>query len=235
MRRTLASALLILATMCGAAAAQDWLALCSKCLSPSVQSKSGIGTANAVATARITEADARDWCANWQPGDGTCVREQMSTPEAKQTFRATADCPAGRITPIDGKTYRRDGIWPGGDIGAGRPRFRDAAGRVVGRDNASGGLGIAQQWELLCPVSATTRPAPPPPRATAAPQATPQAAYQVGQHVEARHGSQWIRGRITRLVPTTTRGQREMHYEVALENRQRGIVPAHWVRPLATP
>ncbi len=235
MLRTLAPALLLLAGLSGPAMAEEWLALCSKCLSPSVMSKSGIGTANAQATARITEAGARAWCDNWQPGDNTCLREQMSTPEAKQTFRATADCPAGRITAIDGNTYRRDGVWPRGDIGAGRARFRDAAGRVVGRDNASGGLGIAQQWELLCPVSAAARPAPPPPRATPAPPVTPQAAYQVGQQVEARYGSDWIRGRVTKLIPTTTRGRREMHYEVVLENRQRGILPPDWVRPVAAP
>jgi hypothetical protein len=236
MRTTLlAGAALALALSAGAAAAQDWLALCSRCLSPTVHTKTGIGTANAVAIARITREAAEGWCGNWQPGDANCVREQMASPEAQKDHRASADCPAGRITAVDGNTYRRDGVWPRGDIGAGRARFRDASGRIVGRDNASGGLGIAQQWELLCPVTAAVRPAPPPRAAPPPQQAAPQAAYQVGQQVEARYGSDWIRGRVTGLIPTTTRGRREMHYEVVLDNRKRGILPPSWVRPLPTP
>lgn len=147
-----------------AAAAQDWLSLCGKCLSPSVYSKSSIGTANAAALARITRQDAQGWCENWEPGRVTdCVREQMDTPEARREYRATADCTAGRITPVDGKTYRLNGVWPRGSMGEGRSRWRNAGGRVVGADNVSGGLGISQQWEVLCPnaTRAAARPAAP--------------------------------------------------------------------------
>jgi hypothetical protein len=234
----LAGAALALALTAGAAAAQEWLALCSRCLSPTIHTKTGIGTANAVAIARITREAAEGWCENWQPGQvAACVREQMASPEAQRDFRASADCTAGRITPVDGNTYRLDGAWPRKSMGEGRSRWRDAQGRVVGIDTASGGLGISQQWEVLCPnaTRAAVRPAPPPRAAPAPQQATPQAAYQVGQQVEARYGSDWIRGRVTKLIPTTTRGRREMHYEVVLENRQRGILPPDWVRPLPAP
>jgi hypothetical protein len=224
-------ALSLLATFLLAAPAQaeEWLSLCSKCLSPTVISKTGAGTANAVAIARITEAAARGWCENWEPGNRNCVREQMSQPEAAQTFRATADCPAGRITAVDGQTYRRDGSWPRNSMGEGRARFRNAAGRIVGADNASGGLGIAQQWEVLCPQPAAARPTAKP--ATPPPAAAP-ALYKVGQTVEAKYGSAWIRGRVTRIIPVTTSRGRETHYEVVLDNRQRGILPPDWVRPL---
>lgn len=210
-------------------AEEEWLSLCGKCLSPTIYSKTGAGTANAVALARITEAGARAWCENWEPGRGDCVRQQMSQPEASQTFRASADCPAGRITAVDGQAYRRDGVWPPGDIGAGRARFRDAQGRIVGRDNASGGLGIAQQWEVLCPQKAAARPTARP--ATPTPSVAP-ALYQVGQTIEAKYGNAWIRGRITRIVPVATSRGRETHYEVVLDNRKRGVVPPSWVRPI---
>jgi hypothetical protein len=219
----------------GAAAAQDWLALCSKCISPSVFSKSGIGTANAVAMARITRGDAESYCSQWSPNEplADCVRQQMNAPEAKETYRASADCTAGRITAIDGKAYRMDGVWGGGDIGAGRSRWRDAAGRVVGRDNASGGLGISQQWEVLCPkaTTAAARPATPPvpPRGTApAAQAAP--AFRVGQAIEAQYMRQWVRGQIVGIRQNTTARGTETQYEVVLENRKRGIVPARMLR-----
>ncbi len=216
------------------ARASEWLAVCSKCLSPTVISKSGIGTANAVAEARITREGAAEHCSNWTPERNLeeCVAEAMAQPDAQRTYRATADCKAGRITPIDGQTYRLDGVWDRSDIGAGRTRWRDAAGRVVGRDNASGGLGISQQWEVLCPgpLRATARPGPAPATRRAAPQSAPAAAFRVGQVVEAQYGRQWIRGRVTRLHQTSRHGHAEFDYEVMLDNHKRGIVPARMLR-----
>lgn len=151
-------------------ASAEWLALCSKCISPTIFSKSGIGTANAVAEAKVTEEEAKAWCQNWQPGGAlaACVKEQLAEHGGK-AYRATADCTTGRITAVDGKTYLLAGVWPN-DIGQGRTRWRDpVTGGIVGRDNASGGLGISQQWEVLCPgvVSVRTqtaaRSAAPPP------------------------------------------------------------------------
>ncbi len=230
----LAFAVLAALALATPARAEEWLALCSQCLSPTVLSKTGAGTTNAIATARITEAGARDWCQQWEPGNRNCVRQQMSQPEASQTFRASADCPGGRLTAIDGQSYRRDGVWPAGDIGAGRARFRDASSRIVPRDNASGGLGLAQQWEVLCPIPATARPAAPAPAPAtrAAPRPPAGAAYAIGQAVEARYGSQWIRGKVTKIVEVTTARGRETHYEVVLDNNKRGVVPPSWVRPI---
>ena len=141
-----------IAFACGVAAAQpEWLSLCSKCLNPSVVSKSGIGTAKAAAVAKVTRADAADWCDNWQPDDKTCLEGQAE--EIGKTYRAEANCVAGKLTAIDGKRYSLAGKWTS-DVGKGRTRWRDAAtGEIVGQDNASGGLSLAQQWETLCPAA----------------------------------------------------------------------------------
>lgn len=91
----------------------EWLAVCAQCLSPTVISKSGIGASHAVAVAKVTPEGAKGWCENWQPGGDlkSCVREQLTSKDAKKTYRATADCTGGRITAIDGKTYNLAGVW----------------------------------------------------------------------------------------------------------------------------
>ena len=71
-------ALVTLGMAPAAAAANEWLAVCGKCISPTIFSKSGIGTARAVAEARITRAEVEAWCANWQPGDRSCVKQQLA-------------------------------------------------------------------------------------------------------------------------------------------------------------
>jgi hypothetical protein len=134
-------------------AAGEWLALCSKCASPLVTSSSGLGTAKAVAEARMTRDLITGENGLCEPTDNACIQTEL-----RKVYRATADCTAGRITPVDEKTYTLAGLWDDSDIGAGRTKWKDAQGQVVGRDNASGGLGISQQWEVLCPgpVSAAT-------------------------------------------------------------------------------
>jgi hypothetical protein len=139
-----------------------WLALCSKCLSPSITSLKGAGTAAAVAEGKITQKDAQGHCENWEPGDvAGCLKREYTPEEAKRVYRATADCTTGRIKPIDGESYTFAGVWDNSDIGEGRTKWRDAAGNIVGRDNASNGLGISQQWEVLCPgpLKASVTPA----------------------------------------------------------------------------
>ena len=161
------------------AAEMDWLSLCGKCMSPGITSKFGIGTANAVAEGKITRREAEGWCANWSPGENleACVRRELASDTAQRTYRASADCTKGRITAIDGNPYTLAGKWTS-DVGRGRSKWRDASGKIVEQDNASNGLTISQQWEVLCPVTAQASAAP---RASAAspklPPAAPASAY----------------------------------------------------------
>jgi len=138
----------------------EWLSLCNQCVNPMVTSKSGIGTSNAMAEARVTRAAARVWCGSWQPNSdlAACIREQLASEDAKEIYRATGDCTTGRITAIDGNSYTFAGIWDSSDIGGGRAKWRDSSGHVVGRDNASGGLAISEQWEVLCPGPLKLKP-----------------------------------------------------------------------------
>lgn len=236
----------LLAAAAAAAGATDWLSVCGRCLSPSITTRSGIGTANAVAEARITRGDAESYCETQGSGSDTrsCVREQMASEEARRSYRASADCTRGRITPIDGRTYQLAGTWGQGDIGAGRTRWRGPNGQIVGRDNASNGLAISQQWEVLCPgplrvagpgaAVPATRSAAAPAVLRVAPPGSGQAVaagFAVGQIVEARYGRQWVRGRVTRLWRTTGPRGPEISYDVQLENGIRGVLPVHMMRP----
>lgn len=213
-------------------AAADWLSLGSKHWAPTVTSKSGIGTANAVAEAKVTREEIAGWCGNWSPGDADCVKRELASEAAKKTYRATADCTRGRITTVDGNTYTLAGTWDASDIGAGRTKWRDGSGKIVGRDNASGGLGIAQQWEVLCPGTATVPPANAspgnsPPRAAPAPAAR----FKTGQTVEAKYGRSWVRGQIQRVLQGAGAKGPQTEYDVRLDNGQRGILPERMVRP----
>jgi len=198
-----------------------WLSLCSKCISPSITATSGLGTAKAVAEARMSRADIQGWCENWSPQDSGCVARELANPDNKETFKATADCTAGRIHTILGEDFTYAGLWDNSDIGGGRSKWRDKSGQIVGRDNASNGLAISQQWEVLCPRGLVRG-------ASAAPAASVAgAAYAVGQTIEAKYMSGWVRGRIVSL----RRGASGVDYEVLLTNGQRGIVPARMLRP----
>ncbi|MBL8701655.1 MAG: hypothetical protein JNK67_24960 [Alphaproteobacteria bacterium] len=223
-----------------AASSSEWLSLCSKCLSPAIFSKSGIDTANATAQARITREDAAAWCENWEPQTPRqqCVRLQMSSDDAKKVHRATADCVAGRITPVDGQSYTLAGYWTS-DVGRGRSRWRDARGRIVGQDNASNGLAISQQWEILCPARSrnTGAAASSPggakaaaPAAAKAPPSTLTPEYRIGQVVEAKYGREWVRARVTGIREARRPDGSRLEYDVSLDNGRRGIVPAAMLR-----
>ncbi len=219
----------VMADMSSASAQSEWLSLCGKCLNPAVTSKSGIGTAQARAEGMITRGDAEGWCQNWEPQTPLqqCVRQQFGSDDAKRIYRASADCTAGRITPIDGATYSLAGKWTS-DVGRGRSRWRDSSGRIVGQDNASNGLAISQQWELLCPASTGAASAP-----AVAPKAAPSslpAEFSVGQTIEARFGRDWVRGRVSRIRQVKGAKGPELNYDVNLENGQRGVLPARMLR-----
>jgi hypothetical protein len=217
------------------AAEREWLSLGSKHWAPTITAKSGIGTANASAEARVTREDIEGWCANWSPGDKGCAQRELANPDTKKTYRASADCIAGRITPVDGRSYTLAGHWDHSDIGGGRTRWHDAAGKIVGRDNASGGLSISQQWEVLCPnnrkagVTAGTKT----PAAPKGVQAAPPSRFSVGQIVEARYGREWLRGRINKISQVRGAHGPELAYDVRLDNGKRGVLPARMLRKLS--
>lgn len=217
------------------AAAREWLSLGSKHWAPTVISKSGIGTAHASAEAKVTRGEIEGWCANWSPGDKGCVKRELASPDAKKTYRASADCVAGRITPVDGRTYTLAGHWDHSDIGGGRTRWRDAAGKIIGRDNASGGLSISQQWEVLCPKTAKPGAAAGAKTVTAPKtvQAALQSEFRVGQVVEARYGREWLRGRISKISQVRGANGPELAYDVRLDNGKRGVVPARMLRKVS--
>ncbi len=143
-----APAMLLLAAALPPAAAQDgaWLAICARCPSPAVVKTSGLGTARATAEARMTKADVTGPDGPCTPQDAACIQAEL-----RKVYRAAADCTTGRITTTEGATYTLAGLWDDSDVGAGRTKWRADDGQVVGRDNASNGLAIAQQWEVLCP------------------------------------------------------------------------------------
>ncbi len=215
----------------GTIATAEWLALCSKCASPSIFSLTGPDTANAVAQARMTRGEIEGWCANWQPGDTSCVKQGLLEHDLKKVYRASADCTAGRITAVDGNSYQLAGVWDNSDIGGGRSKWRDAQGKIVGRDNASGGLGISQQWEVLCPQTGKRARASAAPAARIAPApALLRPEFAAGQVVMAKYGSQWLRAKVNRVRQVKGRNGPELAYDVRLDNGKRGLVPARMLR-----
>lgn len=128
----------------------EWISLCSKCLSPSVSAKSGAGTTNAMAQGKVTLKDAEMWCGSWDPDNKTCPKEQLASEKSK-VYKISANCPAGKFTSYDGTIYTRTReVWDASDVGKDRPKFRGADGKIIGRDNASGGLDLAANWDILC-------------------------------------------------------------------------------------
>ncbi|HLG54868.1 MAG TPA: hypothetical protein VI485_06030 [Vicinamibacterales bacterium] len=125
--------------------------------SPTIVSIRGVGTANAMAEARLSPQELASFCkenAHLYQGAAACVKQKQSE-YGTRIFRASADCTAGKITTSGDMAYTLDGLWDSSDIGAGRTRWRDAEGKVVGRDLANNGLHISQQWETLCPAPVT--------------------------------------------------------------------------------
>lgn len=207
----------------------DWLPLCGQCLSPSVYKKTGIGTANAVAEAKVTLKDAQMWCGSWQPDDKDCPKQQLATPEAKSVYRVTANCNAGTITAADEQIYTLSGVWTS-DIGKGRVRFRNSKGAIVGQDEASGGLAVAGQWELLCPGVTKATGSSAGAGLRSAISAT-GSQFASGDHVEAKYAGAWVHGTVRRVIPA---GQvnAQVSYDVMLDNGRTGILPATMIRSI---
>jgi hypothetical protein len=177
-------------------AGADIMPICTlpKCLNPRVTTKSGIGTANATAEAKIHPDDAAKWCATYKPKDKLCVQEQVRSGWVgfKGLYRANADCITGRMTAIDGNTYTYIGVWEDGP-GKGRPKFTttnrqfphtkwDETGVTLHPSGSITGWGggspnLATQWEVLCAgapapaVKVSQPPAQAPPSAPSVPHA----------------------------------------------------------------
>ncbi len=152
--------------------------LLPRCLNPRIQSTSGVGTADAVAQAKVTRDDATAWCAQFNAGYKGCVEDQLAqggtAGGAKfraNDFKATANCATGKLNAVDGRSYTYVGTWPGGGPGAGRPKFAGSMGEPGGRifeqqgaaQVANGsttifqlalepnaGEALALQWQVLC-------------------------------------------------------------------------------------
>lgn len=162
------SAIFLLSATPASSGNPEYLPICNlpKCLNPQVTAKSGIGTANATAEAKVSPDDAAKWCATYKPRDKYCPKEQVQSGWIgfRPLYRASADCTAGRMTAIDGSTYTYVGLWEDGP-GKGLPRFRvkgdakdlkwegsgadvDHTGTFLGWGGGSSNL--AAQWEVLC-------------------------------------------------------------------------------------
>jgi hypothetical protein len=121
--------------------------------SPAITSLKGVGTVNAVAEARMTPPILKEFCserAQYYQTTAQCVGQF-----ANKTYRASADCTAGRITTTADLKYTLDGIWGKDSDGAGRTRWKDSSGSVVAPNLTDNGLHISQQWETLCPAPVT--------------------------------------------------------------------------------
>ena len=159
----------LFSTPAASGAGAEYLPICNlpKCLNPQVTAKSGIGTANAMAEAKVTPEDAAKWCATYKPRDKYCPKEQVQTGWIgfRNLYRASADCVAGRMTPIDGNTYTYAGVWEDGP-GKGRPKFTTTNARFPSKKWEETGVevdpsgvftgwgggspNLAAQWEILC-------------------------------------------------------------------------------------
>ena len=165
--------------------------------SPAITSLKGAGTANAVAEARMTQQALTEFCsanAQYYKSTAHCVGQF-----ANKTYRASADCTAGRITTTIDETYTLDGVWPKDSDGSGRTRWKDSSGSVVQPDLVNNGLYISQQWEKLCPAPVTPALIA---RAKGAPAAAPTAAAPAAAAALQRPPSVCPPGRLCDEVPS---------------------------------
>ncbi len=131
----------------------EWLPLCGKCQTPTVFSKSGIGTANAIAKARVTYQDAKQYCEQWSIEDHpNCDRQAKETlqEENGKIYTATADCVHGKMTDANGENFTYADLWPKSDrYLAGKTRWRGALGPMRTPGKLSGKMGRRMPiWSL---------------------------------------------------------------------------------------
>lgn len=116
-----------------------------------VYESDGIGTSDAYAKGRITQEEAVAHCLNWRPGADLdeCASQLVDDEDVAEI---SADCASGILTSSTGDTYTYDGIYTAYENPdwAGRPRFKDVSGEVVGTSYAEGGITLGTQWDLLC-------------------------------------------------------------------------------------
>jgi hypothetical protein len=135
----------------------EWLPLCGKCIKPTVFSKSGIGTARAVAEAKVTFQDAKDHCEAWSMSEHPdCDNDAKAALKAENAkiYKATADCVHGKLTTATGDTVTYAGLWSSGYL-KGKTRWRWVSGydkgKIVSPDGPVNAPMISATSDILCP------------------------------------------------------------------------------------
>lgn len=128
-----------------------------------LQTLTGENTAQASATGRVTEADAREYCTRDPDGEArnssmeACIQTVLrreTEAEGGPTHTARADCPAGTLSTSDWGDFRLTGT----ESESAGPRtltpiFVNSDGaRALG--NAGGQVAVEGLFELLCPQRA---------------------------------------------------------------------------------
>ena len=150
------TALLTFSLIAAPSFAAEYLPVHPKEPGAAIFERGGLGDDQSWAKARVEKSDAEDWCGNWQPGSplADCAADVMENQNGK-VFEARADCRSGNLTSVDGVDYLYDGIWETGDMWHGYSRWKDAkTGKIIGTDNADGGITLSAQWSELCPYGA---------------------------------------------------------------------------------
>lgn len=124
---------------------------------------SGIGTAEARASGRVTEQSAREQCEGFII-DNKAELKSCTEAWLKQfpnDLYASANCDTGILRPVGGGSYRHAGVWSEREESGvtHRSKWRGGDGEVVGTTTAEGGFSLAQQWSTLCGLNATPKAA----------------------------------------------------------------------------
>lgn len=136
----------------------DWLPLCGKCMTPTIFSKSGIGTAHAVAEARVTYKNAKDHCEQWSmaanPDCDKQAKESVQEEKGK-IYKAIADCVHGKITLATGDNLTYAGVWSNGEL-KGKTRWRFVSlgydnGQFANENGPVNGFMVDVTSKILCP------------------------------------------------------------------------------------